>query len=365
MHVVIVSEYARPWPGGISEHVHFETEGLRARGHRVSLVTGGAALRFTSNGSTSRLALDRRMFRMGQYLRSLQPDVLHVHAPLDPILPLAAVLASPVPVVGTFHASFHRSLAWSALYHQRLPWVRQAMKKLGCAIAVSDEAKRSISQYVSADFRIIPNGVAVARFAGEVKQAQVPTILFVGRPDPRKGLRYLFEAFAQPWVTQKPRLSIVGPVTAAQQDQFRAMVAPSERPLVTFHGYVAPDAMAAHLQQATLLCAPSVGAESQGIVLLEAFAAGTPVVVFDIAGYREVVRHEYNAVVAPRVDATALAQSLQRLAGDPQLRDRLSDGARATAQLFTWDGVIDRVEGCLRHVVKNTSEKKTTYQVSA
>lgn len=360
MHVVIVSEYARPWPGGISEHVHFETEGLRARGHRVTVVTGGAALRFTSNGSTSRLALDRRVLRMGPYLRSLQPDALHVHAPLDPILPLAAVLASPAPVVGTFHASFHRSLAWSALYDQRLPWVRQAMHKLVCAIAVSHEAKRSISQYVSADFRIIPNGVDVERFAGEVKQARVPTILFVGRPDPRKGLRYLLEAFAQPWGMPKPRLSIVGPVTAAQQKQLMAVVAPSERSLVTFHGYVAPEAMATHLQQATLLCAPSVGAESQGIVLLEAFAAGTPVVVFDIAGYRDVVRDEYNAVVAPRVDATSLAQSLQRVMGNESLRDRLSTGARASAKQFSWNGVVAQIEQCLLHVVENASVEKTT-----
>ncbi|HEX2678849.1 MAG TPA: glycosyltransferase family 4 protein, partial [Polyangiales bacterium] len=173
MRVGIVSEYVRPWPGGISEHVHHEARELQRRGHDATVITGGPplphpepnvlrlgrALTFTSNGARSRLALGAFVWRMRELLQELSFDVLHVHAPLDPVLPLTAALAAPCPVVGTFHASFERGALWEALYGDHNPLAVRAYERLAARIAVSEEARRSLAQYRPGEVTILGNGV--------------------------------------------------------------------------------------------------------------------------------------------------------------------------------------------------------------
>ena len=199
MHVVIVSEYCRPWPGGISEHVHHEARLLTARGHRVTLLTGpasampeidpmptdvevlrlGHARTFLGNGAASRLSFDHRLLAMGRLWRSLKPDVVHVHAPLDPLLPLVSVLSSSAPVIGTFHASFAPSRLWAALY--RGPLAQRAFKRLHTRIAVSGEAEQSMAFYQRGNYVRLPNGVDVEHLRPVARSDTSATVLFVGR----------------------------------------------------------------------------------------------------------------------------------------------------------------------------------------
>lgn len=366
MRVGIVAEYYRPWPGGISEHVHHQAEELERRGHAVTILTGpatpgwsddgrdvvrlGFGYQFTSNGALSRLVVGRYLLRFRALLRRHDFDVLHVHAPMDPFLPMGAVYAAECPVVGTFHANFAPGFLWDTLYRRLRPLTLPAWHRLHARIAVSNEAKRSIGQYFTGDFKIIPNGVDTERFSPHVARLPAledgrPKILFVGRADPRKGLPLLLDAF--PVVRARvpgARLIVVGARADEVADQFGALDE-ATRAAVSFEGYVAPGDMGRYYASCDVFCSPATGQESQGIVLLEAMAAGRPPIAFSIPGYRDVVSHGVDGWLVDSVGAGPLADGLVELLKDPTLVGHLGEAGRKTALRYSWPSVVERIEG--------------------
>jgi len=355
LHVAIVSEYTRPWPGGISEHVFHEARELEARGHKVTLISGSNtlpwAVEFDGNGARSRLSVGPRVIALRHQLRALRADVVHVHAPLEPLLPLAAVLASPVPTVGTFHASHPHTLAWRALY--RGPWGRVAFSRLAARICVSRESERTMSAFFpKAQFERVPNGVDTTFFRPREADAptldrNAPTVLFVGRPDPRKGLADALTAYAEV-KRELPRsqMLLVG-VTAADI----AHVGAGQTHGVEALGYVAPEAIADVYRRAHVLCAPSKGGESQGIVLLEAMASGVVPVAYRIAGYDETVRDGESGVLVTLHDTGSLAKAMIRLLSKPEERAVFAQHARTRALSYDWIRVGARIELVLERAV--------------
>jgi len=373
MHIVIVSEYYRPWPGGISEHVHHEAAELLRRGHRVTILTGpssvssgqnatcpppkGAqlielqyAVKFPSNGAASRLTLDVRMLRFGRLLEDLAPDVVHVHAPLDPFLCLTAVLSSSCPTVGTFHANFTPGPLWRALYGKHAFLTRWAFDRLDARIAVSQEARRSIAHYMPGHIELLANGVDLQRFnpknspAADVADEQ-PTILFVGRPDERKGLELLVTAYDQVKTKiPKARLVVVGPVSDSERLRLVSSLTPTAVDDILFTGYVEPTELPGYYAGCDVFCSPAISGESQGIVLLESMACGKPVVMFDIPGYRDVVRDGVEGCVAKTIDSVALAEQLTSLLEDKKLRTKMGRAGLARAKAFSWPTIVDRLE---------------------
>jgi phosphatidylinositol alpha-mannosyltransferase len=363
MRIGIVSEYVRPWPGGISEHVFHEAEELLRRGHHVSVVSGPAraaaapvasggellrlpwSLEFVSNGARSRLSLGPQLLRLRGWLEAQCFDVLHVHAPLDPMLCLAAVLAAPCPVVGTFHASFAPGPLWDLLYRGLGLLTQAAFMRLATKIVVSEEARRSIAHYFPADYRQLPNGVDLTRFSPQVcalpeAEAEGPLVLFVGRADPRKGLPLLLQAFARVRSRQPAlRLWLAG---VSEHDLLQQRQATHG---VRALGYVEPAMLPALYAAASLVCAPSTAGESQGLVLLEAMASGKPVVCFDIPGYRELLRHAETAWLSAERSAQALAQGLEAVLADPAFRARAQRIGPRVAAAYAWPEVARQLEG--------------------
>ncbi len=370
MRIAIASEYARPWPGGISEHVHHEARELARLGHEVAVLTGPArgeaerasqdgyavqrfrpAPRFRSNGAASRIALDPRLLALRRRLVALRAEVVHVHAPLDPLLGWAAVLASPVPVVGSFHASFEPGALWELLYRRLRPLTARVFARLRARIAVSEEAERCIGHYFPAAYARIPNGVDLARFRPGLPPPPGlapgrPRALCVARADPRKGLPLLLAAMPE-LLRRVPdaELVVVG-VAAREAARWIAGTAPALRAALRFEGYVAPALLPRYYAACDVFCSPATRGESQGVVLLEALASGTPPVVFDIPGYREVVCDRHDARVAARGEPAALAAALAELLADAALRARLAAAGRKTASGYAWPGVARRLEQC-------------------
>ena len=360
LRVALVSEYYYPHVGGIPEHVHHLALEARRRGAQVDILTGnlegatpepgvirvGHSAPVHANGSMARVTVGRGLrrevrdiFRRGQY------DVVHVHAPLTPTLPIMTIeeaSAMGIPVVGTFHAYFERSLAYAVgrRFFQRL------LDRLQAPICVSPAARDAHARYFDADWTIIPNGVDTDRFSPDAARPasvrpDVPAIVFVGRFDPRNGLDALIDAYRL--VRQRRehvQLVVVG--DGPQRDHYRALAAGLEG--VTFAGRVSAEALPGYYAAGAVYACPTV-LGSFGITLLEAMATARPVACYDTAGFRHVVRDGVEGLLTPVGDAGALADALGRLLDDEALRRRLGQAGRQRAMEYAWPAVADRVLG--------------------
>jgi phosphatidylinositol alpha-mannosyltransferase len=346
-----VSEYARPWVGGIPEVVHHEAQELAGRGHYVRVITGPAhrqwtddvdtvrlryAARYTQNGAANRLSMGWQLLALGRQCRDL--DVLHIHAPLDPLLGLAACRLRGIGRVGTFHSSFREDWLLDRLYSSGL--VRRAWHGLQHKVAVSEEARRSITRLLPGDYHVISNGIDVQRFHPEHERPLSDRfLLFVGRHDPRKGLRVLLQAWPE-IAAAHPDLRLV----LAGVDASSALPAGA-----VALGQVSAEALPAWFAAADVVCAPSLHGESQGIVLLEAMASGTPPVAFRIPGYEDVIRSGVDGVLVDEVgDPAALGKELRRLLADTDLRQTLGTAARDRATQHAWPVIVDQLLPLLR-----------------
>jgi phosphatidylinositol alpha-mannosyltransferase len=218
---------------------------------------------------------------------------------------------------------------------------RRIMNRLHVRIAVSEAAAWTGRRFFGGHYRIVPNGVHVdpelARQAAEREPGEELRIVFVGQAVERKGLPLLLRAFEALREHIPCELTVIGPTS----EELGPMLLDTSG--VRALGKVSDADKRRELARADVLCAPSLGAESFGMVLTEAFAAGTPVVASDIAGYRDVVRDGVDGVLVPRGDAQKLAETLRDLYDEPERRLRMARAATADVERFAWPRVADEV----------------------
>jgi phosphatidylinositol alpha-mannosyltransferase len=360
MKIALVTPYDVAHPGGVTEHIaHLRGEFLRL-GHEVIVIAprtrrgGGVRLRdglyeigrtvsFPANGSMVRVTLDVTLYAaVKDLMRRERFDVVHLHEPLMPVLPYMVLLNSQSVNVATFHAA-RASNPWYRGFRSYMTFV---LSRLDGRIAVSEPAREVVGQYFEGPYEIIPNGIKVDRFAAVEPLDWVgdscPRILFVGRfGESRKGFKYLLRALA---LVQRQfpeaRLVVVG---TGKPDRFAGMIERLGLGGVDFAGFVSPSDLPRYYASCDVFCAPSVSRESFGIVLLEAMAAGKPVVASDIPGYAGVVTHDREGLLVPPKDATSLALALVRVLADSDLRERLGTFGRQTADSFAWPRIAARV----------------------
>ena len=359
MNLGLVCPYEWTVPGGVGNHVRALATELRRAGHRVDVLAPaerpvaepgfvglGGSVGVPYNGSVARIAFGpRTLVRVRRAVARGGYDLLHVHEPLSPSAGLLATVQSGrVPVVGTFHANLDRSLALEAA----TPLLRRVYDRLGARIAVSASARDTWQRRFGGTMAVVPNGVAPEFFAGpkplEALAGDAPTVLFVGRLEPRKGLAYLVRAFLR----LKPafprlRLLVVGRDDRGQQAKAMAMVPPRLRPDLVFVGSVPQADLPSYYASADVFCAPSLGGESFGIVLAEAMAVGRPVVCSDIGGYRDVVRDGADGLLVPPRDPEALAGALAGLLDNPARLAAMGEVAAAAARRYAWEVVAGQV----------------------
>ena len=360
MKIAIVSPYDFTWPGGVTNHISHLAHRFTTMGHQVKILTPhsparnmptngdfiplGRSVPIPTGGSIARISLSVWLYRRIRDLLAQEAfDVVHLHEPLAPFLPICVLQCSTSLNVGTFHA-FHGSHRAYRISH---PLLKLWYKKLDGRIAVSQAAHQHASRFFPGEYHIIPNGIDLEHFAGDVtpitelKDGKT-NILFVGRLEKRKGLRYLLEAFAQlKWEFPNTRLIVVGPGNP-DKDCYRVL---SERNLqdVVFVGPVSYDQLARYYHTADIFCSPATGKESFGIVLLEAMASGTPIVATDIEGYSALLDGgEYGLVVPPR-DSSTLAEALALLIRQPEVAQQMTEKAREAVEKYSWGKVAQRV----------------------
>jgi len=353
MKVGIVSPYAYPRPGGANSYIRESYEELRRLGHEVRIITApwgddppaqdviqvGQAMAIPFNGSIGRITLSLRLeWLVSRMLEREKFDIIHHHEPFVPFLSFQILDSAKCPNVATFHAFGGFSFSyWSGrivLDHY--------MSKIDERIAVSSAARYFVSRYFPGDYRIIPNGVDVDFYANarpfpEFRDGKV-NILFVGRVENRKGAMYLLKAYATIKVRHPDtRLIIVG--RGPQIGDLRRFVHSQRIGDVFFAGRIDDTDKARFYKTADIFVAPSTGQESFGIVLLEAMAAGCAVVASDIHGYKRVVQRNVSGLLVEPKDPDAIAEALERLIADPELRRRLGDAGARRAPEYDWTHV--------------------------
>ena len=362
MKIALVSPYHFAYPGGVVSHIAQLGQQLERMGHTVkvlapaaspnslgldNLIAIGRPVPVPSGGSIASLSLSVWLERrVKTILREEQFDVIHLHEPLAPVLPLTVLRLSEAANVGTFHA-FHGS-GVQYLLSRRL--IDRWFQKLDARIAVSEPAYRYVSNSFPGDYNIIPNGIDVDFFSEHVPPFDAfndgkLNILFVGRMEKRKGLKYLLGAFGRlKWQYPNLRLIVVGPGNPGKEC-YRIM---AERALqdVVFVGGVSGDAIRRYYHTAHIFCTPATGKESFGIVLGEAMAAGKPIVASNIEGFRGVMTDNHEGFLVPPKNEEALALALERLILDPDLRLEMGRRGQDTVQKYRWDGVATRIVQC-------------------
>src|SRR4051794_34408521 len=367
--VALVSPYSWTYPGGVTRHIEALAGELIAGGHDIRvlapfdvdtrrtafahrgarpqprpvpdwLVPLGGTIGWPSNGAVSNLSGTpyatstlRRELRAGGF------DVVHVHEPVCPVIGWDALTSADAPLVGTFHC-YSESVPPHKI--AMLLGARRKLNHLAVRLAVSEAAAWTGRRFYGGEYRIVPNGVVLPPGGAPAARVRAPgeplRIVFVGQAVERKGLPLLLRAFEALREQVPATLTIVG----SELDEISPLLVDSAAGVRAL-GRVGDDEKHSALAEADVLCAPSLGGESFGMVLTEAFAAGTPVVASAIAGYRDVVSDGRDGVLVPPGDATALAEALRDLALDPGRTRALGAEAARSAQRYAWPRVAEQV----------------------
>jgi phosphatidyl-myo-inositol alpha-mannosyltransferase len=356
MRIGLVCPYSLGTPGGVQNHVRDLAEALLVRGHQVSVlapvdgevappyvVSAGRAVGVPYNGSVARVTFGpRTVARVRSWLADGAFDVVHVHEPTTPSASILALWAGDGPFVATFHTWQVRSRAMSAA----AGLLRPALEKIDARIAVSENARSMMVQHIGGEAVVIPNGLYTGRFSAARPRPQWRgsggTISFLGRMDePRKGLAVLLAAVPK-LVTERPGLKVLVAGTGQADEAWRSLPA-SCREAVVFLGAIDDAARADMLAGSDVYVAPHLGGESFGIVLLEAMAAGAPVLASDLASFRQVLDGGRLGQLFEPGDAEALAERALTLLADPHRRDKLREAGRSAVRRYDWEALIGEI----------------------
>ena len=362
MKVGIVVPYSWSFWGGVPEHAEHQARALRRLGVEAKILIGhdppgrltkylhprrgrhehppehvipvGRSVIVPANGALPNIVLSpSAVVRVKRTLDRERFDLLHLHEPMTPVIAVAALSFARVPLVATFHAS--GELAWMKV---ATPVWGFLADRLDHRIAVSHDAVESARQYLPGDYEVIPNGVALPERAEP--GGREDRIVFVGRHEPRKGLQVLLRAWPEIRRRTGARLRVLG----ADPLQVRLLLTRlrvSDEGIDAL-GFVSERERTEELLEAKAFVAPSLGGESFGMVLTEAFACATPVVASDIPGYRDVMTPETGLLVPPD-DPRGLADAVVALLSNEPRRAALGRGARSRARVYSWDDIGRRL----------------------
>ena len=372
MKIALVAPYDFAYPGGVANHITALERQLTAMGHCVVVIAPashpvtafgnrfvhiGTPRPMPASGSVARITISVRLAnKIKAVLAKEQFDIVHLHEPFMIMLCSAVLRFSKTVNIGTFHAAEGKpgyNLGWPVSR-----WIlKRRARKLHGHIAVSTASRDYHSKYVKADYAIIPNGIDLGHFKTSVeplpqyRDCKI-NILFVGRLEKRKGLNYLIDAFKKVHKAHPDtRLLIIGPGTRLRPKYEKMVQSANLQKDVVFTDCVNYADLPRYYKTADICCAPAIGHESFGIILLEAMALGKPIVASNIPGYASVLTQEREGLLVKPRSAHDLSKALIRLVEDEGLRHQLGNQGLETVQNYAWDKVAGRLVEYYRAVL--------------
>ncbi|MCK4396727.1 glycosyltransferase family 4 protein [candidate division WOR-3 bacterium] len=361
LRIALVTDVYYPHVGGIQEHIYHLGIELKKRGHHVKVITGsagensapegidviriGRVIQYPANKSFSKMTVGFGIAsKMRKVFKKERFDIVHVHGALTPFLPVYSHLLLNTTTIHTFHAQFETSAGYN-IFKKLL---QKCMKKIDACIAVSYAARNSIAQYLPGNYTIIPNGIDTERFNPKQKKlkkfkGKSPVILFVGRFEPRKGLKYLFLSFNQ-IIEKIPDAILVVIGEGRLKDYYKSFLSKHALKNIFFEGKVSMEVIPSYFTTCDIFCSPSYTGESFGIILLEALSSGKPVIASDIPGYRTVIKDGYNGVLVPPREPSAITDAVLRITKEDILKKRLINNGLQSVKKYSWENVSLLIE---------------------
>lgn len=370
MKIGLVCPYNMAVGGGVQEIVRAQYYELKKRGHEVKVLTPqprdgsglpgedtlfvGVATDLRSPTHTSlQVAASVDGEAIFQMLEKENFDLLHFHEPWIPVMSRQLLTRSHSVNIATFHAKVPETLMSRTVIKVVTPYMKSVLKYLHEFTAVSDSAAEYVRSLSDEPVTIIPNGIDLTRYTWHLKPrlSSPKTILYIGRLERRKGVKYLLQAYGL-LAERDPDVALVIAGKGPDREKLELLAEDLQLPNVSFVGFVDDKQKHKLLRQADLFCSPAVFGESFGIVLLESMACGVVTVAGNNSGYASVMQEIGALSLVNPHDAEEFARRLYLLLHEQKLRALWQDWAKKYVQQFNFPTVIDQYEALYRTALK-------------
>ena len=357
-------------PGGVQEIVFQLQKHMNARGHEAliitprpikhyehlpeGIITVGKSRRLASPFATSvDWGLDANAAEIEEVLQREKFDILNFHEPWQPFIPLQMLSRSNAVNIGTFHAKLPDTIVSRSLLNLVIPHTTQVLKYIHVFTAVSEAAADYVRELTDAPISIVPNGIDVEEFSKKVKvkKNKGKTILYLGRLEKRKGVKYLIEAFVL-IKQQHPEVKLVLAGDGLERKNLEKLVDDYAVKDVSFIGYVPEGKKVELIANSDLFCSPAIFGESFGIVLLESLAIGTPIVCGNNPGYQSVMVGKGRLSLVTPENTLDFSQRLELMLYDQDIRRLFIDWGKQYVKQFSFEKIADGYEQVYKNALK-------------
>ncbi len=372
MKIGLVCPYNITKHGGVLEVVLALEEGLIELGHDVKIITPkprnhelpdqpnvifmGNSTDFRSPASTTtQVSSTDDGEKIDAILAKEKFDILHFHEPWVPLLSRQLLQRSTSVNIATFHSKVPEALMTRTVIRVVTPYLRSVMKYLHELTAVSPSGAAYAAGLTDEPITIIPNGIDLVKYKSSKptvkKKENERSILFIGRLERRKGVKYLLRAF-QLFSQDNPDVKLIIAGDGPEREKLELLTEDLKLKNVSFLGYISEELKLQLLAEADIFCSPAIFGESFGIVLLEAMAMGTVVVAGNNSGYTDLMQGTGAMSIVNPEDTAEFARRLETLIYEKELREIWKKWAKQYVKQYNYPNVVKQYEVFYRHALK-------------